>query len=391
MCDKKIAFAVCGVGAIGSAHANALYGGKIDGAYLAALCDTDPEKLALCAEKFPEVPRFASHEELIDSGVCEALMIAVPHYSHVPIAEYALKKGVHVLSEKPVAVEASEARRAVAFAKEKGLLYGVMFNQRTTPVYIKAREIVKNGVIGELRRTLFVASAWYRTQHYYDNGGWRATWKGEGGGVLLNQAPHQLDLLQWLVGMPATVYGDCGISLWHDIEVEDDAVIVGRYENGASCVFISSTGELPGTNRLEITGSRGKLVAEGGKLKLFVNSFDEMDVRNTAIKSSYRADGKWEDITPEKLERDGHEIVLENFAHVLLGKEEELICPADEAINALDLSNAAYLSAYEGHPVPVPCNGEHFKKMLCEYKEKGKGVRLGNVEYHAEYSSRWKP
>ena len=389
--ERKTAVGVCGVGAIGSAHASALYGGKIAGAYLAALCDTDPERRKKCAEQFPEVPIFSSHEELLASGLCTVLMVATPHYAHVPIAMDAMNCGVHVLSEKPVAVEVSVARRAVALAKERGVHYGVMFNQRTSAVYRKAKELISSGALGELRRAVFIATAWYRTQYYYDNGGWRATWNGEGGGVLLNQAPHNLDMLQWLMGMPVSVYSDCGISLWHDIEVEDDAVITGRYANGAAMVFVTTTGDMPGTARLEITGSKGKLLVENGRLKIFINTVDERDVRNSAKVSFYRADGSWQDITPEKDVRDGHEIVLANFVAVVDGREERLVCPAEEALNSLELSNAAYLSSHKGASVPLPCDSAEFDAMIDGYRKHGRTVGAGHVEYHDEYSARWRP
>jgi len=389
--SSPVRIGVCGIGAIGSAHAAALSGGKINGAVLAALCDISEERKAKCAELYPDVPFFDSSDEMLESGLIDAVVISVPHYFHVPIARAAFARGIHVLSEKPIAVAASEAEAAVKEAEEKGLVYCVMFNQRTSGVYRRAKEIVSSGALGELRRLVFIATAWYRTQHYYNKGGWRATWNGEGGGVLLNQAPHNLDMWQWIFGMPEKLYADCGISLWHDIEVEDDAVITASYKNGAKAVFITTTGDMPGTARLEITGSRGKIIVENKTLTYISTDKDEREVRNTEMRSSYRPKTEKEVFSIEEKERDGHEIVLENFAAVLCGKEKELICPAREALGALYISNAAYLSAYKASSVSVPCSSAEFNAMLEEYRKNGKQPSEGAVECHSKYEGRWQP
>ena len=215
----------------------------------------------------PGVACYASEDALLAAGGVQAAIVAVPHPLHSKIASLALAAGLHVLVEKPLDVRLSVAQALCAQAKASGKVFALMLNQRTNPLFAKARAIVQGGQLGQLKRSVWIITNWYRTQHYYDSGAWRATWAGEGGGVLLNQAPHNLDLWQWICGMPESVTGYCDVARYHHIEVEDDATIFAKYPNGATGVFITSTGEMPGTNRLEIAGTKGKLVLENGVLK----------------------------------------------------------------------------------------------------------------------------
>ena len=205
--------------------------------------------------------------DLIKAGACEAILIAVPHYDHPTLAIEGFKAGLHVLCEKPAGVYTLQVKEMLEVAKKSDKILGIMFNQRTNPAFKKMREMVQNGSIGDVKRTNWIITDWYRTQQYYDSGDWRATWKGEGGGVLYNQAPHQLDLFQWIVGMmPSKVHAFCHYGKWHDIEVEDDVTCYVEYPNGATGVFITTTADAPGTNRFEITGTKGTLIFENNKL-----------------------------------------------------------------------------------------------------------------------------
>ncbi len=260
----KLRVGIIGVGNMGSAHAKNIYEGRIEHMRLAALCDTDAEKRMRCNSFWPDVAVFDNADDLLASGLVDAVIIATPHYYHPPLAIRAFEAGCHVLTEKPVGVSLSAAVHMSEAADKSGKVFGIMFNQRTDPLFSRAREIVRSGELGQPKRLTWIITNWYRTQHYYDSGDWRATWSGEGGGVLLNQAPHNLDIWQWIFGMPESVRAVCRVGQYHHIEVEDEATIYARYSDGAFATFITSTGEYPGTNRLEIVGDRAKLVLEGG-------------------------------------------------------------------------------------------------------------------------------
>lgn len=376
---------IIGVGNIGSAHAAAIYSGRVRGMRLSALCDTDAERRKKLSEVYPDIPVFESAEELISSGKAQAVIIATPHYGHVPIAVKAFAAGLHVLTEKPAGVACADVRSAIYEAEKSGKKFAVMFNQRTNKLFRAAKDIVSSGCLGEIKRISYVITNWYRKQSYYDSGDWRATWSGEGGGVLINQAPHNLDILQWICGMPESVYAVCGVGRYHDINVEDDATLLMRYKNGATAVFIASTGEFPGTNRLEICGTRGKILIENGKLTHTSLAMDEREYRYSS--DSYKNEISVCEVTDEKY--NGHINILENFASsVLLG--EALIARGEEAIAELTLSNAAYLSSWLGKEITLPMDDVLYADMLkgkaeAEVSER----REKREELQFSYKERW--
>ena len=385
----SIRIAVIGVGNMGSAHAQCIASGQVDDLTLAAVCDIQESRLQWCAERFPDVPRFINWHELLTSGTADAILIATPHPLHAEIAAAALRAGLHVLSEKPVDISVFRAREAVRAAEETGKTYAIMLNQRTNPLFRKARELVQTGVLGELKRSVWIITNWYRTQAYYDSSAWRATWAGEGGGVLLNQAPHNLDLWQWICGMPVSLRAQCDVARYHRIAVEDDATLFARYTNGATGLFVTSTGEYPGTNRLEISGTRGKLVLENGKMKLWWLVQDEDEVRFTSKESLAHIPVGEEEILPEG-EETAHRGILQNFAnHILHG--EPLIAPGADGLNELSISNAAYLSAWkDGTEVGIPFDEEEFDRLLREKAAaEGKTVGQDHHDVKGEYSERW--
>ena len=362
---QQVRTAVIGYGGIGSAHTACIAQGRVAGMRLAAVCDIDPAKRAVVAERFPGVRCAADFHELLDGSI-DAAVIAVPHPMHCEIAAECLRAGVHVLTEKPLDVSVTAADKAVRAARESGSIFAVMLNQRTAPIFRRARELVQSGALGQLKRTVWIITNWYRTQHYYDSGDWRATWAGEGGGVLLNQAPHNLDLWQWVCGMPVSVTAYCDVARYHRIEVEDDATIMTRYENGATGLFVTSTGEYPGTNRLEISGDLGKLVLEEGKLKWWKLRQSEAEVRWHSPESMPHvafdyAEECFADNGPQ------HQGILQNFANAIL-QGEALISPGADGLNELALSNAAYLSQWTGNaPVKLPLDGAAFDALLKEH------------------------
>ncbi len=377
---------IVGVGNIGSAHATAIFSGQVEGMSLAALCDKDGAHLERIAGRYPDVPCFLSAEEMIASGLCDTVIVSTPHYDHPVIASLAFGAGLNVLTEKPAGVSCVAVRRMMEDARASGRAFGVMFNQRTNKLFREAKRIVDSGELGALTRCVWIITNWYRKQCYYDSGSWRASWRGEGGGVLLNQAPHNLDLLQWICGMPSHIFARCEVGKFHAIEVEDDATIFLRYENGMTAVFITSTGEYPGTNRLEITGTRGKLVIENGRLTCTLARTDEREFR-------YTAEPEENPLTVSELadeRRNGHIEILKNYArHVLYG--EELIASGYEAIGELTISNAAYLSSWLGKEIALPMDDALFESELHARVMASEEIRKTDTraDVHFSYKERW--
>ncbi|MBR2020289.1 MAG: Gfo/Idh/MocA family oxidoreductase [Clostridia bacterium] len=384
--EEVVRLGIIGIGNIGTAHANSVYGGHVPGTVLTALCDSDPARARELQELYPDVAVFEDAEELFASGTVDAVVIATPHYSHPTLAIRAFESGLHVLSEKPIGVSCAKAREMVAAAKASGKRFAVMFNQRTNKLFIRARELVQGGALGELKRSVWIITNWYRKQSYYDSGNWRATWSGEGGGVLMNQAPHNLDLWQWICGMPVQVQASCDVGKYHDIEVEDDATLFVRYENGATGVFITSTGDYPGTNRLEITGTRGKIVIEGGTLTLQTLSVDE----RTYCFGTDPEKPTWETAVIEDEKINGHRAVLANFARSIR-YGDALIARGEEGLNELTLCNAAYLSAWTGESVSLPMDDEAYQAALEERVRTGRKAQLSKSRstHNGEYLARW--
>ena len=268
---RKVNVGVVGLGNMGGCG-HIIWLSELENMNLAACCDRIPEKAKSFGEKY-NIPYFTDAEEMMKSGLIEAIVIAVPHYDHTTIAIRAFELGLHVLTEKPVAVHKNDVLRMIkAHEAHPDKLFAAMFQMRLTPVYQKMRELIRRNEFGKILRVNWIVTTWFRSQHYYDSGDWRATWKGEGGGVLLNQCPHNLDLLQWICGMPSKVYSKMAFGKWHDIEVEDDVTTVLEFANGATGTFITTTGDCPGTNRFEITLDGGKLVEQGSVDDVFMHT-----------------------------------------------------------------------------------------------------------------------
>ena len=384
----KVKLGIIGVGNMGSGHLRNVAEGKCPKVEVTAVADINTEKLENALRIYPSVRCFDSAEKLLDSGLADAVLIAVPHYGHPVYAMECFKRGIHVLTEKPAGVTARRVREMNEAAERSGVKFAIMFNQRTDPLYRRAQEIVAGGALGRPKRLVWIITNWYRTQAYYDSGSWRATWNGEGGGVLLNQAPHNLDLWQWIFGMPKRVRTFCAEGKYHNIGVEDDVTIYGEYENGAAAVFISSTGEAPGTNRLEIAGDLGKLVLEDGKLKWWRLKTPEREFCFTEKNGFVCPASTYEEYSEKAPE--GHPIVLENFAEALLDGTE-LIADGREGLNSLSISNAAYLSSWTNDWAELPTDEKLFEehlKRLCEHESAKKGTASENSG--EELSERWK-
>ncbi len=384
---EKVRLGIIGMGNMGGGHFRNVAEGKCPSVTVTAVCDINEEKIA-DDSKYGMVKRFTDYKEMLDSGVIDAALIAVPHYDHPAIAIECFKRGIHVLTEKPAGVYAKQVREMNEAAESSGVKFGIMFNQRTNPMYARAREIIHSGQLGRLKRMVWIVTNWYRTQAYYDSGSWRATWNGEGGGVLLNQAPHNLDLWQWIFGMPKRVRAFCSVGKYHNIAVEDDVTIYGEYENGATSVFISTTGEAPGTNRLEISGDLGKIVIEHGKLKWWKLKVPEREFCFTSKEGFVSPETEYEEFTAP--EPEGHPQVLEAFAQSILNGTE-MIADGIDGINSLSISNAAYLSSWTDDWAQIPTDEALFEKYLIELcrkeKLKSKPVQGESTE---DISERWR-
>ena len=364
---EKVKFGIIGAGTQGTYYAQQLFKkGEVKNGILVAVCDSSPIKLDAIKEKLADesISYFNDYIEMLDSGICDAVLVETPHYQHPEIVMECLKRDIHVICDKPAGVYTKQVREMNEFAEKSKARFAMMFNQRTDCAYRKMREIVQSGGIGELQRVNWIITNWFRTQKYYNSGGWRATWAGEGGGVLINQCPHQIDLVQWIVGeMPVTVRGFCQYGKWHDIEVEDEVTAFFTYKNGATGVFITTTGEAPGTNRFEISGTRGKLLAEGGKLYFYKNDQDSAETIRTD-QNGFAAPN----CETIELETDGesfqHLGIINNFANAILGLEEQFV-EGTEGINGVELMNAIELSGWNnGAEVSLPIDEDLYFQEL---------------------------
>ena len=359
---SKFRFGIIGVGIMGSSHVKSI--GALEDCEVTAICDTDKEQLAKFKDHSAQLfdtdeAFFAAASDLVD-----AIVISTPHYDHVPLAIKAVELGKHVVVEKPVAVQKSQAMllNSVISAHPE-LKVAAMFCQRCIPSHRKIKQLIDSGELGEIRRVNWIITNWFRTQAYYDLGSWRATWQGEGGGVLLNQCPHQLDLMQWFFGMPVKMCAHMTCGKYHNIEVEDDVTAYMEYPNGATGVFIASTGEAPGTNRLEITGERGKLVYENGVISFTRNEIPMSEFSRTTDKG-FASPEVWHVTIPaESSNPHTHRDILENLKNAVV-KGEKLIAPAVEGINGLELSNSMMLSHWEGKMIDLPMDAALFDEYL---------------------------
>lgn len=366
-----IKLGVVGVGGIASMHVDNIVTGKCPDIEIVAMADRKESRRKWAAEKVPAAKIFTEGADLIKSGLCEAVLIAVPHYQHPEMTILALQNGLHVMCEKPAGVYTLQVREMIAEAnKHPELTFAMMFNQRTNCVYRKIKEMVENKTIGELKRINWIITDWYRTQFYYDSGDWRATWAGEGGGVLLNQDPHQLDLLQWMFGMPVKIHAFCHEAKYHDIEVEDDVTAYMEFANGATGVFVTSTGDAPGTNRLEVTGTKGKIVCDYSSI-----SFTELEVDERIWCVTEKSGYKIPNTKQIQVETDGenpqHIGVLNAFVkHIKEGTP--LVADGREGINGLMISNAMYLSSWTKQTVDLPIDEQKFLDFLNEKRKTSK-------------------
>ena len=374
---------IIGLGGMGSNHAGYLSRGEIPGARLAAVCDVEPARLQNVSEKYgQDVQAFDSADALFEANCIDAVIVATPHYFHPPLVTQALERGYHAMSEKPAGVYTKQVRKMNEVAAKSDRVFGVMFNQRTRGDHQKLKELVESGELGEIKRTIYIINDWFRAQSYYDSGGWRATWAGEGGGVLANQCPHNLDLWQWICGMPERVRAFCHFGKYHDIEVEDDVTAYAEYANGATGVFITSTGEAPGTNRLEISADNGKVVLEGGKITFWRTRVPSSQFLKE-WPNGFGSPEVWKCEVPFRGGGEEHRGITKNWVQAIR-QGTPLLASGDEGVRGVELANAMMLSTWTDDWVDIPVDEERFyeelQKRVAQSEVKKEGGKVMDVD-----------
>jgi predicted dehydrogenase len=376
----NVRLGIIGLGNIGQHHAAYLMAGKVQRADLVAVADAVPGKV----ERYPSLRGFSDGEELIRSGLVDAVVIATPHYQHTSLGIAALKQGLHVMVEKPVSAHKADAERLIATHRDHPhLVFAGMFQLRAEPRYLKIRNLVQAGDLGQVVRMSWIMTDWFRTEAYYASGGWRATWKGEGGGVLLNQCLHNLDSLQWLLGMPARVRGFCQLGRFHHIEVEDNVSAYLEFPNGATGFFVSSTGEAPGANRFEIVGTRGRLVLEHDQIRFTRNDTDMLEF-SRAAKLGFAKPEVWHVEIPFENAANGHAALMQNFVNAILDGDP-LIAPGEEGIHSIELANVILYSSLLGQTIELPLDSAAYERklgqLIAESKIEKKVIEVPNEDF----------
>ena len=382
----KVRIGIIGMGNMGRFHANDLLDGKVPRGELAAVGSTSPHKLEEYKEKGVQI--FGSGEEMIASGVIDALLIATPHYQHTSLGVAALEAGLHIMVEKPISAHKADAERLIdAAAARPDQVFGAMFQLRVEPRYQKIRELVQGGELGDLVRVLWVMTDWFRSEAYFQSGGWRATWKGEGGGVLLNQCLHQLDAMQWITGMPSKVRSHVGIGRWHDIEVEDDVTCYMEFANDASGAFITSSGETPGSNRFEIAGTKGRLILENDTLTLTRNAVPSDEWCKTSKIGFQKPEMTVEEIPIPGADAP-HATLMTNFVNAILDGEA-LIAPGPEGLGSVELANVMVYSGLKDEPVDLPMDGAAWEAelndLISNSTHEKKVVEISSEDFAASF------
>ncbi len=358
---QHVRIGIVGMGNIGRHHAGYLLEGKVPRGQLVAVASTSPAKLADYVTKGLKV--FADGMELIRSRMVDAVIVATPHYQHTSLGIAAFEHGLHLMVEKPISAHKADAERLVAAHQQNPrLIFGGMFQLRVEPRYEKIRTLIRTGALGEITRVNWVNTDWFRGEAYYASSAWRATWQGEGGGVLLNQCLHNLDVLQWLLGMPARVRGFCQFGRFHQIEVEDNVTAYLEWSNGATGVFVSSTGEAPGVNRFEIVGTRGTLILEQGRLSLTRNAVDMIEFSRTAKQGFVKPEARTEEVPFANADAP-HAALMRNFVNAILDGEP-LIAPGADGIHSVELANVMVYSSLRGETMALPMDGAAWEKRL---------------------------
>ncbi|MGZ4974681.1 MAG: Gfo/Idh/MocA family protein [Limisphaerales bacterium] len=384
---NPVRLGIIGLGNIGSHHAEYLMAGKVNRGKLTAVCDAFGDKLPKYEQR--GLKTFSDPEKFLKSGEIDAVIIATPHYQHTTLGIAALDGGLHVMVEKPISAHKADAERLIAVRKKHPkLVFGGMFQLRTESRYAKIKKLIVDGELGEITRFSWIVTDWFRTEAYYASGGWRATWKGEGGGVLINQCLHQLDILQWLLGMPTRVRSFVQLGRFHNIEVEDNVTGYMEFKNGATGIFVSTTGEAPGSNRFEIVGTMGKIVLENDKL-LFTRNEVSMIEQSKNAKLGFQKPDVWKVEIPITVEPAQHAVLMQNFVDAIIDGTP-LISPGEEGIHSIELANVLLYSGLINQTIEMPMDSAAYEKKLNELiansKFEKKVVKISNEDFTSSFT-----
>jgi len=358
---NNVRLGIVGLGNMGKAHLASIRAGKVEGLKVTALC----ESVGTLPKLIEGEHAFTDVNAMIHSGRIDAILICTPHFSHTTIGIEALKTGLHVLVEKPISVHKADCERLIAAHTDKKKIFAAMFNMRTNAVFKKVKDLIDSGEIGQVRRVHWEVTNWFRTNYYYATGGWRGTWKGEGGGVLMNQCPHNLDLFQWLFGMPQRVRGFCQFGRFHEIEVEDDVTAILQYDNGTTATFVTSTGEAPGKNCLEISAEQGRVTITDGTRIHFQRNRQPMSKFCMEAQAAFAMPESWHMEIPVDQNGGQHAEILQNFTNAI-SKGEKLLSPAEEGIRSVELANAILLSTWKDATIELPMDSKEYERLLLE-------------------------
>lgn len=379
-------FGIIGLGNIGRVHAKNIQDGLVEDAELVAVANQPVESM----DEFKEqgLACFGDATELIESGLCDAVIVALPTHLHSPIGIQALEAGLHLIMEKPLACHKAEGERILQAIQREDQIASLMMNQRTHPCYVQIKKWIDEGALGELQRVSWTMTNWFRSEIYYQSSPWRATWKGEGGGVLMNQCPHNIDVLQWLVGMPATVRAQCSFGKYHDIEVEDEVNAYFEFTNGATGQFSASTGECPGSNRLEIVGDLGSIITDGSEVKL-IRTSESVSGFSKSTDEMFGTPETTEEVFQPSETVNQHAAILNNVVKASKG-ETELIAPAVEGLKSLELAGAMIYSTWIDDEVSLPLDGAAYEKVINEKIAQSKPREVVKTEAKVDMSKSYR-
>jgi len=363
-----IRFGVIGLGVMGQEHARVIRANPL--LNLAAATDAQAATGRKVAADLG-CKWFDSAEEMIRSDAVDAVVIATPHWLHADLAVSALQAGLHVLCEKPLSVTVEQSDRVLAAAAESRGMFVVVHQKRFEPAYLFAKQMLDSGELGSLYRCSMIESAW-RSESYYRSSPWRGTWRGEGGGVLLNQAPHILDRYAWLCGMPETINARCDTTL-HNIEVEDTASAILYHANGAHGYIHISTIEAPAISRMVLCCDRGRITVENGKVQVtkLRDSIRERTANDTQSMGALESETRTINLPTDG---DVLGVFYDDFVAAAHGTGQ-LTCPGDEGRNAVELANAMLLRSAKGAAVSLPLD----RQQYAEFMEKMLGHELQPV------------
>jgi predicted dehydrogenase len=370
---EKIKIGIIGFGNMGSGHAKHIHDGGSQKVEVTAICDIDLERIKVANELYPNVKNFDNAEDMIKSGLIEAVLIAIPHYFHPEMAKLAFENNLHVMCEKPAGVYTKQVLAMNEDAKKSGKVFGIMFQQRTNPLYQKLKNMIETNQFGHIKKVIWIVTDWYRPEIYHKSASWRSTWVGEGGGTIINQNPHNLDLWQWMFGMPNKLTSFCSWGKYYDIECDDDVTIYMEYDNGTIGIYTTSTAEAPGTNRLEISTDMGKVVIENDSFMFYRNVISERE-HSRENKNAFAKPEFWECKVPVPTsDKQPHCQILDSFADAIR-EDKELLAKGVDGIYEMTISNAIYMSDWLGNVKIDLTNFDHekFYELLMEKVGKSK-------------------